>query len=208
MCAKQRWQPLHRHDPPSRGVQQATSSGHEEGGSARWLAPRHRRHKDHERSRRTRFALKPAAAMQPPCNRVRDPKGETCGRECCVKSRRTHIAAQPAVAVSAAVQPSVAKTCRRPAPRRRAEPTAAQPSSPNLPSPYLPPPSPPSPRRTCCRPALAAETCRRQALLIRSPSRPHPTPTPTTPMTLSSSPIVYLHLGTRFYRRHTPALIS
>ena len=55
------------------------------------------------------------------------------------------IAAQPAVAVSAAVHPSVANTCRRPAPRRRAEPTAAQPSSPNLPSPYLPPPSPPSP---------------------------------------------------------------
>ena len=32
-------------------------------------------------------------------------------------------------------------------------------------------PSPrPLNRRTCCRPALAAETCRRQALLVRSPT--------------------------------------
>ena len=71
-----------------------------------------------------------------------------------------------------------------PAPRRRAEPTAAQPSSPNLPPPS---PSPALHRRTCRRPALAAGNL--------PPSSP-------------TCPTVHLHLSTRSYRRHTPALIS
>ena len=41
-----------------------------------------------------------------------------------------------------------------------------------------------------------------------SPPDLAPSTTPTTPMTPSSSPTVHLHLSTRSYRRHTPALIS
>ena len=63
------------------------------------------------------------------------------------------------------------------------------------------------------RPAVAIPVAAQPAVAVpipqpSQPSPPHPTPTPTTPMTPSSSPIVYLHLSTRFYRRHTPALIS
>ena len=70
----------------------------------------------------------------------------TCRRPAC--RRRTYRRPQPAVAVSAAVQPSVAKTCRRPA---LAQPSIAEPAAAQSPG--------------------AAETYRRQALLVRSPTR-------------------------------------
>ena len=99
---------------------------------------------------------------------------------------------------------------------------------------YLPPPNPPLPY-LCRRPTCRRRTYRRQARhhrlylphhrrlrslcrrrvfrhQLRLPPRPHlPSDADTdhsVPMTPSSSPIVYLHLSTRSYRRHTPALIS
>ena len=93
-----------------------------------------------------------------------------------------HVAStsrRPSIAVPAVTQPATA------APAASTHPPLLYLLPPSLPSPY-PPPSLPLPYFLYRRPAS------------RRCSVPHPTPTPTTPMTPSSSPIVYLRLGTRF----------
>ena len=99
---------------------------------------------------------------------------------------------------------------------------------------YLPPPNPPAVAiPVAAQPAVAVPTAAKPAITVytsltiaafeasaadassatSSASPPDLIPSDadtdhSVPMTPSSSPIVYLHLSTRSYRRHTPALIS